>query len=208
MELEGERDQLKERLESEILSKEGLAEDRSRELDQCREQVRHLEEQVFRLESLSQQHKNELVERDRVIKEKSIQLEERVRLYDELNNECEKKRKQVESLRASVKARDDALIELNNKHKSLLSQFENNSLKLRSCSPPTSPVDDYHTNSMGQRSGCLRSPGRSSNPLEWGDKGARHSGQLQRSSSRDVKEYSKVRNCTKKCYNSFFQHFL
>ncbi|XP_015517212.2 centrosomin isoform X2 [Neodiprion lecontei] len=186
LELESERDQLKERLEAEVQLREGSIEQRNQEIDQLRERVKQLEEQIFKWESLSQQQKSELLEKDRIIKEKSLQLEERLRSCDELTNDCEKRKKQVDSLRASVKTRDDALIELTNKHKSLLSQFECNSTKLKTCSPPRSPttpnsVDDFHLQTtMGQRLSCVRSLDKKNTSVDWEpnkEKSSRHSSQ-------------------------------
>ncbi|XP_012262634.2 CDK5 regulatory subunit-associated protein 2 isoform X2 [Athalia rosae] len=199
LELEGERDQLKERLESEVQLREGLVDERNRDIDQLREKVRQLEEQVFKWETISQQHKSELLEKDRIVKEKTLLLDERLRAYEELHNDCEKRKKQVDSLRASVKARDDALIEINNKHKTLLSQFECNSLKIKSCSPPSSPTtpiffDDSRSRTMGQRSGCMRSPRKNNNPVDWEPNRERSSGlnsKLAATSSRDIKELAK-----------------
>jgi centrosomin len=120
--LENERDQLKNRLESEILSKEKLSLKRDREMEALGEQLKEVEEQAFKSENLLQQLKKEIIEKDKIIDEKNSLLQEKCKAYDEVFEIAEKRKKQVDQLRLSVKSRDDALTELNSRNRSLLSQ--------------------------------------------------------------------------------------
>lgn len=121
-ELEGERDEFRERLEAETRLRENLDAERLQDIESLREKVKELEEQQLKRDTVVQQCKTELLEKERIIKEKNAQLEERCRVYEELNAVSEKRKKQVDQLRTSIKARDEALTDLNNKHRALLSQ--------------------------------------------------------------------------------------
>ncbi|XP_076687404.1 phosphodiesterase 4D interacting protein centrosomin isoform X6 [Andrena cerasifolii] len=152
-ELEGERDEFRERLEAESRLRENLAAEKSRDTEELRERVKELEEQLLKRDTVVQQCRNELHEKERVIKEKNAQLEEKCRVYEEVNAASERRKKQVDQLRTSIKSRDDALTDLNNKHRALLSQFENGYSKR---SPPSSPsamnpTEDPLQSKMGQK---------------------------------------------------------
>lgn len=121
-ELENERDQLKNRLESEMLSKEKLSLKRDREIDALNERIKELEDEVFKKDNSLQQMRKEIIDKDKVIEEKASLLEEKCRAYDEVTTIAEKRKKQVDQLRLSIKSRDDALTDLNNKNRSLLAQ--------------------------------------------------------------------------------------
>ncbi|XP_015592615.1 centrosomin isoform X3 [Cephus cinctus] len=195
LELESERDQLKERLTSEIKLRETLTIERDKEIDNLREKVRDLEDQSFKKESIVQQYRNDLAEKERIIREKNSLLEEKIRAYEDLVAVSEKRKKQVDQLRISVKSRDDALTDLNNKHRTLLSQFENSNT--RRYSPPCSPstlnsVEDSQSPRMGQRSSCFNSPPKTC-PLDWEPNRERslRVSQTAYSESKELKELSK-----------------
>ncbi|XP_012286950.1 centrosomin isoform X2 [Orussus abietinus] len=170
-ELASERDQFKDRLQSEIRVRETLISERDRDIEELRTKVRELEEQVLKRESIVQQYKHDVAEKDRLVKEKSVLLEEKCRAYEELGVVSEKRKKQIDQLRNSVKSRDDALTDLNNKNRALLSQFENSYTKR--CSPPSSPstmnsFDDTRSPRMGHKSSCIHSPPKlGSSPVDW-----------------------------------------
>lgn len=121
-ELEGERDEFRERLDAETRLRENLDSERLQDIETLQEKVKELEEQLLKRDTVVQQCRNKLLEKERAVKEKSGQLDEKCRVYDELIAVSEKRKKQVDQLRASIKSRDDALTDLNNKHRSLLSQ--------------------------------------------------------------------------------------
>nr|XP_033191374.1 dynactin subunit 1-like [Bombus vancouverensis nearcticus] len=169
-ELEGERDEFRERLESETRLRENLDAERLQDIESLREKVKELEEQQLKRDTVVQQCKPELLEKERIIKEKNAQLEERCRVYEELNAVSEKRKKQVDQLRTSIKARDEALTDLNNKHRALLSQFENGYVKR---SPPSSSsamnsVEDPLQARMGQKMSCVQGITKRGNTcLDW-----------------------------------------
>lgn len=169
-ELEGERDEFRERLEAETRLRENLDAERLQDIESLREKVKELEEQQLKRDTVVQQCKTELLEKERIIKEKNAQLEERCRVYEELNAVSEKRKKQVDQLRTSIKARDEALTDLNNKHRALLSQFENGYVKR---SPPSSPsamnsVEDPLQARMGQKMSCVQGMTKRGNTcLDW-----------------------------------------
>ncbi|XP_071875855.1 phosphodiesterase 4D interacting protein centrosomin isoform X2 [Bombus fervidus] len=169
-ELEGERDEFRERLEAETRLRENLDAERLQDIESLREKVKELEEQQLKRDTVVQQCKTELLEKERIIKEKNAQLEERCRVYEELNAVSEKRKKQVDQLRTSIKARDEALTDLNNKHRALLSQFENGYIKR---SPPSSPsamnsVEDPLQARMGQKMTCVQgTTKRGTTCLDW-----------------------------------------
>ncbi|XP_078050206.1 phosphodiesterase 4D interacting protein centrosomin isoform X2 [Augochlora pura] len=128
-EIETERDELKERLETEVRARENLAAERVQESESLREKVKELEEELLKREVDLQQSRNDQSEAKRAQKELKTQLENKCQAFDELNAVAEKRKKQIDQLRTSIKTRDDALTDLNNKHRSLLSQLENGYIK-------------------------------------------------------------------------------
>ncbi|CAK9833756.1 CDK5 regulatory subunit-associated protein 2 [Anthophora retusa] len=169
-ELESERDEFRERLETETRLRENLDAERLQDIEALREKVKELEEQLLKRDTVVQQNRNELLEKERVIKEKNAQLDEKCRMYEELNSVSEKRKKQVDQLRASIKTRDDALTDLNNKHRALLSQFENGYTKR---SPPSSPsamnpIEDPLQARIGQKATCIQGVTKRGNTcLDW-----------------------------------------
>lgn len=144
-ELENERDQLKNRLESEIVAKEKLMSKRDRDLENLSDKIKDLEEQIFKKDNSLQQLKKEIVEKDKIVEEKNLLLEEKNRAYEEVSLVAEKRKKQVGHLRLSLKSRDDALTDLNNKNRSLLSQFDSSFSKVSSSSVSSAhSVDESH----------------------------------------------------------------
>ncbi|CAK9816412.1 CDK5 regulatory subunit-associated protein 2 [Anthophora quadrimaculata] len=169
-ELESERDEFRERLETETRLRENLDAERLQDIEALREKVKELEEQLLKRDTVVQQNRNELLEKERVIKEKNAQLDEKCRMYEELNAVSEKRKKQVDQLRASIKTRDDALTDLNNKHRALLTQFENGYTKR---SPPSSPsamnpIEDPLQARIGQKATCIQGVTKRGNTcLDW-----------------------------------------
>lgn len=121
-ELENEKDDLKKRLEFEIVSKEKLTSKRDREIESLNITVKDLEDQIFKKENSLQQYKKETLEKDKLIEEKSFSLQEKCKAYEEVASVAEKRKKQIDQLRLSIKSRDDAITELNNRNRSLLIQ--------------------------------------------------------------------------------------
>ncbi|XP_025153819.1 centrosomin isoform X3 [Harpegnathos saltator] len=157
-ELENERDQLRERLDVEVRLREKQDTDRVRDIDLLREKVKELDDQLFKKDTVVQQYRNDLVECDRLVKEKSALLLEKCQAYEELNLISEKRKQQIVQLRASVKTRDDALTDLNYKHRTLLSQCENNYGKRSPSSSPSTlnSLACRLSPPMGQKPSCIR----------------------------------------------------
>ncbi|KAL2717406.1 interaptin isoform X6 [Vespula squamosa] len=157
-ELESERDQFRDRLGAEIQTRENLATERLRDIDELRERVRELEDQVFKKDNIVQQYKSEISEKDRAIKEKNTSLEEKCKAYEEICSVSDRRKRQIDQLRMSIKARDDALTDLNNKHRALLSQFENGYTKRSPVSSPStvSPFIESVSPRLAQKLTCLQ----------------------------------------------------
>lgn len=121
-ELENERDELKKRLETEIVLKDKLTLKRDNEMEALSEKIRELEAEVFNKDGTIQQLRKETAEKEKLLNEKCDLFEEKCRAFEEVTTVAEKRKKQVDQLRLSVKSRDDALTDLNNKNRSLLQQ--------------------------------------------------------------------------------------